>query len=184
MAESKSAALPLGYIPKRIHDFNIALAKPGSYRGLSHCATGLRPASTPRCKSLSFMGILARHLNRNDDPGFSLPGAIGPAIEAARSKADPPSQIRALVCGTTHQKVGRSVAQPGSALASGARGRRFKSSRSDQILPNTLKGTILPLAQAREVDVATLYQVSNTHPHAQSNFISMISSWALPLPKL
>ncbi len=28
--------------------------------------------------------------------------------------------------------VGRSVAQPGSALASGARGRRFKSSRSDQ----------------------------------------------------
>ncbi len=28
--------------------------------------------------------------------------------------------------------VGRSVAQPGSALASGARGRRFESSRSDQ----------------------------------------------------
>lgn len=27
--------------------------------------------------------------------------------------------------------VGRSVAQPGSALASGARGRRFESSRSD-----------------------------------------------------
>ena len=31
--------------------------------------------------------------------------------------------------------VGRSVAQPGSALASGARGRRFESSRSDQSFP-------------------------------------------------
>ncbi len=34
--------------------------------------------------------------------------------------------------------VGRSVAQPGSALASGARGREFESPRSDQCLFNGL----------------------------------------------
>ncbi len=34
-----------------------------------------------------------------------------------------------------HLTVGRSVAQPGSALASGARGREFESPRSDQYFP-------------------------------------------------
>lgn len=41
--------------------------------------------------------------------------------------------------------VGRSVAQPGSALASGARGRRFESSRSDQSFPGLPDKTQPPL---------------------------------------
>ncbi len=41
--------------------------------------------------------------------------------------------------------VGRSVAQPGSALASGARGREFESPRSDQFPANFLIGPSQPL---------------------------------------
>ena len=41
-------------------------------------------------------------------------------------------RIRHVAHAVRHLTVGRSVAQPGSALASGARGREFESPRSDQ----------------------------------------------------
>src|SRR5262249_39580964 len=56
-------------------------------------------------------------------------------------------------------QVGRSVAQPGSALASGARGREFESPRSDQHLAKT--GTTYARDNAREtqrVDCARRYE--------------------------
>ena len=58
-----------------------------------------------------------------------------------RSPADPPranphTERTTVACGPAYRPLygalGRSVAQPGRALASGARGRRFESSRSDQ----------------------------------------------------
>ena len=68
----------------------------------------------------------------NNDPMTGLRRWREPAIEAARLRADPPSYGRRMCVKPRSRSVGRSVAQPGSALASGARGRRFKSSRSDQ----------------------------------------------------
>src|SRR5262249_53569358 len=56
-------------------------------------------------------------------------------------------------------QVGRSVAQPGSALASGARGREFESPRSDQHLAQI--GTTYARDNAREtqrVDCARRYE--------------------------
>ena len=47
----------------------------------------------------------------------------------------PPNLVRPGGKPKFRLSVGRSVAQPGSALASGARGRRFESSRSDQSFP-------------------------------------------------
>jgi hypothetical protein len=47
--------------------------------------------------------------------------------------------------------LGRGVAQPGSALAWGARGRRFKSSRPDQIY-RVLSGYIGNRAKAQRVE--------------------------------
>ena len=93
MAESKSAALPLGDAPRRA-DHNRRGALPQPARSCRAEGNSLVEARTPRYKA----GLPATR------PAFS---------RCSRSPAD------------------RSVAQPGSAPASGAGGRRFESSHSD-----------------------------------------------------
>jgi hypothetical protein len=124
MAESKSAALPLGYAPKRKRAPPLRRAP----------YSGAAPPATPPFRRYNLAGekrplvVLAA---RGPD-GYKAP----PARDVGRR----PSRIRSFALSCRRKAAfdgggtGRSVAQPGSALASGARGRRFESSRSDQSL--------------------------------------------------
>ena len=109
-----------------------------------------------RCLTAWLRPIAGPAVRRAGGTHHSPEGARAMAPAAARSAAAAPLwRLRQLaragagprciaasvaatvqVCGglgsTSRERVGRSVAQPGSALASGARGREFRSPRSDQ----------------------------------------------------
>jgi hypothetical protein len=59
-------------------------------------------------------------------------GSAALPLRPRKARAIRRSRFAALPRGGPSASVGRSVAQPGSALASGARGREFESPRSDQ----------------------------------------------------
>ena len=114
MAGSKSAALPLGYAPSPGPPCGGRAGRTIVSRG--RAGNGARRSPQRRC-----------------GPVVAAP----PTCEAAPARYITASVAATVqVCGglgsTSRERVGRSVAQPGSALASGARGREFRSPRSDQ----------------------------------------------------
>lgn len=94
----------------------VAMRPRGACGRLDACAgMGRRLRGIWTCHSYSNRALAAPPTDRYNAP---LPGA-----SLSRAREEKPK---------FRLSVGRSVAQPGSALASGARGRRFESSRSDQ----------------------------------------------------
>ncbi len=116
MAESKSAALPLGYAPKPLKTVPPIR---GEARG--RCTIVKAPLKgNPKGLQFPMKEQLAEPQSRRYKAASSRFGAGA----GARGHSLLPQGISPGVNGET---VGRSVAQPGSALASGARGREFES---------------------------------------------------------
>jgi hypothetical protein len=106
----------------------LPLSPPNNCDSLDHPAgNGLRAAGSEaiRGASLASVGLVpapSRALFSGNTAGAAL---LAAAARVAKINGHVPHAAR-------HLTVGRSVAQPGSALASGARGREFESPRSDQ----------------------------------------------------
>jgi hypothetical protein len=135
MGESKSPALPLGYIPPaRQGNRRPGDRRSGTIVSRSQPGNGTRQSAPPPFNSLRARaglalkdGSLLHEEPQKFAPRRRLRYGTGLAITRPLSALDlAPGKPKFRLT------VGRSVAQPGSALASGARGRRFESSRSDQ----------------------------------------------------
>ena len=105
---------------------------------------------------------------------------LDPAFRSARTPDRcqcsllPALDAQRVVARTSHlREVGRSVAQPGSALASGARGREFESPRSDQSDPGTRRRSEGLSGTAPRVDFRALSDLGAWTCSAQlfSNYI-------------
>ena len=105
----------------------------------------------------------------------------------------PPSPIAVLACSRTSRykpAVGRGVAQPGRALSSGGRGRRFESSLPDQVtasassfvrsrrsLPVLVRNSLLPLLRS-----AAPFSRLTTHSAAECSSDGLPSARLLVVP--
>src|SRR5262249_30821813 len=110
----------------RIHSF---------VAGLDAATRGARRAHFPR--NIFRIARPFDVLDRVDDVFTNLARAL--RLEACTWAAGAPILPADAVCRYT-AACRRSVAQPGRALLSGGRGRRFKSSHSDQLFRNILRG--------------------------------------------
>ena len=141
MAESKSAALPLGYIPTRprcsangARDGRTIVIVQRLGNGKPLLKTGTKGSLVSRCQVMAVAPQSGGPYAGNRTARGRFTALAG--LETCRYNALPALTLQGERSWLEKPKqwltVGRSVAQPGSALASGARGRRFKSSRSDQ----------------------------------------------------
>lgn len=153
MAESKSAALPLGYVPK-----------PAARRLATDAWAPHHSESAPARQSLS---ARCAPLAESAHQSLALPGTCR---YKAALRFGPTRQPKGFFTYVEDITVGRSVAQPGSALASGARGREFESPRSDQCpqTPDNRPFLALKICSGRGAScVALAIGVGRPEPYSQ-----------------